>query len=286
MTENYVRTIYGANLQTCLLLNKPLAILPHTTINESLGINTTFTLGVNQIPTLGYAIIGNGGFSSSLNTAGLPNIKPVQHKCRDSELFSQIPFVLRTTTNDLTSGQTNLYRLRKTVTIGTVQYVAYYAKVLDLSGTSVSLNLVTIDSITGVTTTVPFVPSINDLNPTPQVLSPTGQNVTTGQYLTATAIVPFNLSSSDISELLNVAQILYGDPGYANIGEIGICSGVDTTITGTFNGVSNNYTEVGAMQIATFISAFVNCQFNNNGANFAFDIGPVEALMSLTNVVV
>jgi len=286
MTENYVRTIYGANLQTCLLLNKPLVVLPHTTINEALGINNTFTLATNQIPTLKYVVIGNGGFTSSLNTAGLPNIKPIQHTARDSELFNQIPFVLRTVNNDLTSGQQQSYRLRKNVTIANVPYIAYYGKVLDLSGSSVSLNLVTINSVTGISTTVPFVPSINDLNPTPQIISSIGQNVTTGQYLTATAIVPFNLSSSDISELLNVAQILYGDPGYANIGEIGICSGVDTIITSTFNGVSSNYTEVGAMQIATFVSAFVNCQFNNNGANFAFDIGPVEPTLGLTNITV
>ena len=286
MAQNYIRTIYGANLQACLLLNKPLIVLPHTTINEALGINNTFTLNTNQIPSLGYVIIGNGGFTTTINTAGIPNIKPIQHTARDSELFNQIPFVLRTVNNDLTSGQQQSYRLRKNVTISNVAYIAYYAKVLDLSGTSVSLNEVTINSTTNVTTTVPFVPSINDLNPTAQTLSSSGQNVTTGQYLTATGIVPFNLSSSDIIELLNVAQILYGDQGYANIAEIGLCSGVDTTITGTFNGVSSNYTEVGVMQIATFVTEFVNCPSSNNGANFAFDIGAVEPLLALTSVTV
>ena len=105
---------------------------------------------------------------------------------------------------------------------------------------------------------------------------------TTGDYIAATAKVPFILLENDIDELLNVANVIYGDPNYAIISELGLCSGVDRIVTGDFNGVSTSYTDAIGVQIVDFMSVFYPVAFSNKQVNLTLDVGDVSPLLNIS----
>jgi hypothetical protein len=131
--------------------------------------------------------------------------------------------------------------------------------------------------------TTEVVPDSSNLNPTPPALSSTGVNLTTGDYVSADARVDLSLSAADCQELLNVAQVIWGDPRYAIVSEILLCSGVDQAVqasTGIGNG-SFSFMEAIASQVMTFVSGFIPVSFMNNGADINLDVGATEPLLNL-----
>lgn len=104
---------------------------------------------------------------------------------------------------------------------------------------------------------------------------------TSGDYIAASAKIPFDLNASDISELGNVANIMYNDKDYAIISEIGLCSGVDKVVTGDFNGVQASYTEAIGVQIANFVCTYLPTQYLDNDLQLEFDVGSVEPMLTL-----
>ncbi len=284
--ENVVRTVYGAFLQTTQLLNLPFEQIAHTTLNEKFNIDNNFVLPAGDMPFLQYVGIGNGGHQMVIGANNIAVPQPIQHSPTDAALYNQLPFVLRLPSNDLTPAQMAGYRLRTLVTYGGVQYIAYYLKVLNLANTAAGItsdvpSMLYNTVSNGSVTSTGFVPSASNLNPTPPSINTSGVVSTTGDYVAATAKVPFTMSLFDISEFLNVANIIYGDPSYAIISEIALCSGIDSAVTGTFNGISQNYTEAMVVQVMTFISSFYAAQFTNSGINLLMDVGAVEPLFAL-----
>lgn len=133
----------------------------------------------------------------------------------------------------------------------------------------------------GVVTSTPFIPSVANLNPTPPAINSSGVLTPTGDYVAATGKVPFILDANDIAELLNVCNIIYGDPNYAIVSEIALCTGVDKTVTGDFNGVSSSYVDAIGMQVANFTNAMLAANFNSDGYELLIDIGSLEPLLTL-----
>lgn len=285
--EQIVRTVYGAYLQTAQLMDLNFSLLPHTSLNEKFGINQNATLPQGVIPTLNYAAIGNGGHQMVIGANNISIPEPLQHLPTDAALYNQLPFVLRLPTNDLTTAQQANYRLRKNVSYNGQTYIAYYLKSLNLAQTSASITtnvpqLMYKTVQNGTVTSTPFTPTTANLNPTPPTTTTTGAVSTTGNYVSASSQVPFVLGSFDLTEFSNVANIIYGDPAYAIISEIALCSGLDQPASGTFNGVAQNYTDAVAVQIMNFISTFYPVQFMQDNINVLFDVGAVEPLFSLT----
>lgn len=285
--EQIVRTVYGAYLQTVQLMDLNFSKMPHTTLNEKFGINQNATLPQGVIPTLNYAAIGNGGHQMVIGANNISVPQPLQHLPTDAALYNQLPFVLRLPTNDLTAAQQANYRLRKNVSYNGRTYIAYYLKSLNLSQTAASINtnvpqLMYKTVQNGTVTSTPFTPTTANLNPTPPTTTTSGAVSTTGNYVSASSQVPFVLDSFDLAEYSNVANIIYGDPAYAIISEIALCSGLDQPASGTFNGVAQNYTDAVAVQVMNFISTFYPVQFMQDNINILFDVGAVEPLFSLT----
>ncbi len=281
------RTCYGAYLQTLQLLDLPYTEILHTTLNEKFNINNGVIVPAGETPFLQYVGIGNGGHSMVIGANNVAVPQPVQHLPTDAALYNQLPFVLRLPSNDLTLAEQAGYRLRTLVSYGGISYVAYYLKTLNLLNTEggitsnvPSMMYNTVSS--GTVTATSFTPSAANLNPTPPSTSTTGVVSTTGDYIAATAKVPFVMTTFDITEFLNVANIIYGDPSYAIISEIALCSGLDYSTTATFNGVSQTYTDAIAVQVMTFISSFYAAQFTNSGINLLMDVGAVEPLFALS----
>lgn len=277
--KSIVRSVYGAALQTAQNVGLPHVYLPHSTLNERFNINASMMPADTDLPHIRYACIGNGGHKVVIGSNNISLNKPIQHLPRHSGLYNHLPFVLRPLTNDLTPQQRAKYRLRNVVTIGGVAYSAYWLKALDLTGSVVESDYYTVNN--GITTSTTFAPNSNDLNPTAPDLSSTGVVSTSGDYIAASTKVPFELNASDILELGNVANIMYGDKDYAIISEIGLCSGIDKVVTGDFNGVQASYTEAIGVQISNFVCTYLPTQYLDNDLSLEFDVGSVEPMLTL-----
>ena len=277
--EYVTRTIAGALLQTTQLLGLPLSIKLNSTLNQKFGIHQDLIIADTDIPAVKYVTIGNGGHKMVIGANGISKPEPIQHRPRDAALYNHLPFILRLPSEDLTPGERAKYRLRRIESHDNVAYVAYYLKVIDFTETVPKLELRTVAD--GNITSTDFNFTLADLSPTPPAIEPGGVLTTTGDYIAATAKVPFTMTPYDITEFLNVCNIIYGDEGYAMISEIGLCSGVDRNVTGDFNGVSVGYTDAVSVQIVNFINAFFAANFSNDGITIMLDTGSLEVMLDL-----
>ena len=279
--ETITRTVYGALLQTCQYLGIQPTIPAHTTLNEKLSIQASLTLVSGEMPAATYVVIGNKGHKLTVGTDSVVLSDVVKHEPSDGSLFNMLPFVLREPSNDLSAAERASYRLRRIETYNNVEYVAYYGKVLDLSSVVPQMQYRTITD--GVTYATEFTPTTSNLNPTPTSVSDTGDITTSGDYLAASAKVPFTMSETDMTEFLSVANIIYGDERYAIISEIGIVAGVDRQVLGDFNGSSASYTEVVAAQVTSYVGCMYPAVFNKTGIEITLDMGSVETLLTTTS---
>lgn len=278
--QNIVRTAAAAALQTAQYLNKPLEIKANSTLNQKFDIQASVAISSDDRVAMRYATIGNGGHRFIVGAEGVSRPEPVQHLPRHTALYNHLPFVLRLPNNDLDPTARAKYRLRRHEIHDGQTYVAYYLKTLDLSNTQPQLELRSVNN--GVVTSTPFTPTLSDMNPTPPAIGNNGALVTTGDYVASTAKVAFTMDSLEVDELLNVANILYGDDNYAIVSEIGLCSGVDRVVTGDFNGSSSTYTEAIGVQVCTFVDQFIAAKFTNKSISLNFDVGSVEPLLALS----
>lgn len=279
--ENFTRTAYGSNLQASQLLGIPVKILPNTTLNEKFNIQSGIAISTTDVPKMRYAAIGNGGHRLTVGASGIPLPEPLQHSPTDAALFNHIPFVLRELTNDLSAQDRLKYALRRIETHDTTTYVAYYLKRLDYTDVVTALNYKSVTN--GVTTTTPFLPTSTNLSPTPAATSPVGANLTTGDYVTSSAKIPFSLSEADVTELINVAVIIYGLAAYAIISEVALVSGVDKLITASSsNNGSFSFNEVIGAQVVSFMEGFYALNFTNTGLDLVLEVGATESLYVLT----
>ncbi len=277
--ENVQRTIYAAYIQTCKELNIPINYLSFTTLNQALGIQANYSYPTNTNPFLNYFVIGNGGNTFTTGTNGLEQPTPIQHQATDSNLYSMVPFVLRTMSNDLTAIEMANYRLRNIITVGSTQYVAYYAKLINFTNTIIQMNNVVDNN--GQLTTSPFTPSSVNLNPTPVSLTSLSANTVTGNYVSVSALCQLIFSANDVAEFLNVCSILYNNQYASIISEIGVCTGFDIATTGTSNGSTVSYTEAVGVTINAFVNTFYAMYYSQNGLNVTFDVGANEPLLNL-----
>lgn len=279
--KNNVRTIYGAYLQSCQFLNMPVALAENSTLNEKFNLHRGVILAETDIPRVSYMAIGNGGHKAYVGADGITQLAAIPHLPRHAALYHHVPFVLRTPDHDLTAAERLNYRLRVIESHHGVMYIAYYLKKLELDETVPQMTYMSENS--GSITSLPFVPTIADLNPTAPPLSTTGVLSTTGDYLSVTAQVRFTMTEPDMQELTKVAAILYNDSNAGMIiSELAVCSGIDRAVPGNFNGTTVNYTDAVGVQITHFIQDFYTTQFNSVGIDMIMDIGAVEPLLVTT----
>lgn len=275
--DNNVRSIYGAYLQTCALLGFNVDIKPNSTLNQKFDLFPNEIFNSDETPTVKYLTIGNGGHTASMGVDGLPLINPVPHSPRHAALYNHLPFIIREVTEDLTPGERLLYRLRVPRTIDGVNYMCYYAKVLDLSMVEPKIELR--NNTDGIITATDFTPSLADLNPVKPVIPVNGNITSTGNYLASTAKIEFVMNEAEITELLNACNIIYGSDNYAFISEIGLCSGVDRSLMGNFGGPSSAYTEAVGVQIMNFISTAIPAYALSTSITQTIDVGSTSPLL-------
>ncbi len=284
MAKAIQRTVLAASLSTAKILGLAYPLVPNTTLNEKLSIQSGITSSDSTVtPTLKYWVIGDGGHNITSNGSSQPYVTPVQHRPSDFGLFNQVPFVLRLPADDLTAAQQANYGLRRLETHSGTQYVAYYAKRLDTSTTAVTLHKTVI--VDGVSTTTTFVPDESNLNPTKPVVTSTTTTTANGTYLSASAPLTITFSEFDATEFLNVAKILYGDENTAAISEIALVTGIDLSVPLTnSSSTASTFNEIIMAQIYTHFSAYYAVAFAEQGFEFTVDVGHTEPLAAEGNV--
>lgn len=282
--NNITRTIYGAQLQTCLYLGKAVTYLENTTLNQKFGIAANTLPAPTERPSLAYYCWGNRGHQSVPGVSNISLNVIVQHRSTDAALYGQMPFVLRETNNDLSAVQRSNYALRRQETHNGTAYFAYYLRRLDLSNVRPSMYYSQIDDNSDTPDITAFVPTEANLSPTPPAINNVGTSVISADYVSSRARLEVLISEDDAREMLNVAKVIYGSEDYAIISELGLCTGVDRAITVSgFGGANFNFNEAIGVQIATHIATLISLVNSNRNSSFSVDVGANEPLFALSH---
>ena len=278
--EHVTRTVYGSFLQTCMKLGIPHTIPPYTTLNEKLGIQSGVMPSPGVYPTVGYFAIGNKGHQTQIGADGIGLNVAAQHRATDAALFNQMPFVLRSVNDDLTSAERANYALRRVETHGGEQYVAYYLRRIVKTGIVAGMQYRA--NVDGTIVVTPFVPTADNLNPTPVEIPSGGVGTVSGDFVTVMADTDVGLTAWEVAEFLRVAEIIYGDSNYAIISEIALCSGVDKVVTITPSvGVPFNFNEAIGVQITTHIAVLNLASSSNDGIARILGLGTNDPLFNI-----
>lgn len=277
MAEKTTRTVYGMYLQACTHLRIPFVLQENTTLNELLGIQANQVPDAGVYPSLGYYGLGNGGLTADVGADGTLTIVPKVFKATSAAGYKPIPLVLRPLGNDLSSADRAKYALRRIEQRGSNSYIAYYLRRIDKTNVQAKMMLTTI--VNGVKSSVPFVPDSSVLHPTPPVISNPGVITADGTYVSVAANLNVILDESDIDELYNVFDIVYGDPNKAVISELMMCSGLDKDIQVSDPGGSTfRMNEAIAVQVTDFVNVGAPLQFNSEEIKWSLDVGATEPL--------
>lgn len=279
--RNITRTINGSRILAGLQQGKPFVHVPNTTLNEALGIHAGVQPTDGDTPRVRYYGIGIDGHVNRTGTDGSHYPQARQHSPDDFGLYKQIPFVLRSPGEDLTPAQRGKYGLRKIIQVNGENFIAYYLKRIPINAEAVKMLHNTV--VDGVTTTVPFVPSNANLHPQP--VEPSEVNVvsTNGTYLTTSAQMDITFDANDVSELLEVAKIMFGSENRALISEIALVAGCDRVLSITDPAQSPfNMNEVVMAQITTHITGLWPVAFSSDGFHYGLDLGGNEPLIGIS----
>lgn len=276
-SDKTVRTIYGSYVQNTLLMKTDFTLAANTTFNEYFDVQSGVAPDSGVYPSARYIAIGRGGHTMKTGADGEILVDYLKHLASDAMLYKPLPFVLRTTDNDLTATERANYAIRKTMTVKGVTYYAYYLRRFDVTALKTNMQYNTV--VNGSTTVTRFVPTTDNLHPTSSSLSATGVTSTSGDYLNTSTVLDLVLDESAVSEILNAAKIIYGNEAYAFISELAIVTGVDKVVQGSLsNGATFNYTEAIAAQVHTFISVSADLQGLSEGFEVSIDVGSTEPL--------
>lgn len=274
------RTIYGAALAAAQRTKEPLAILPNSTLNEKFDVFKNELPGTDEMPLVAYLAIGLNGRVMELTANGLYKSTPREYEPSWASLLKHIPFIVRPVKEDLTASERANYRMRRVELHDGVQYACYYLRKQDLSAHPLRVEKRVV--INGVVTSQAWTPSLSDLNPVPLSPNPNQVMTTGNDYLSVSKKVPVVFTPTEIQEIMNGCNIIYGSPDYANVSEMAVVSGIERTLVGDFNGTARDYVEVIYAQVCDFVKTFFSCPDSLDGATVNLDIGSNEPLLTLS----
>lgn len=313
MARNICRTVYGSALQTARHLGAQHVIPEYSSLNQWVpSVNKNGMVYVTSSPI--QPILAGGGSTNAFSNAAYvqaadsdklksqflaignmghknfvgadasspPYTGPIPHMARHSGLYGMIPFVLRQQGNDLSAPERANYRFRCWVTIGGNKYIAYFLRKLTSDLITVEMKYVTVTA--GVPSETAFTPVASDLlNPTKPGMAG-APIITTGDYLATTARVTLNFSAAEVQEMINVANLLYGNADQAIVSEFAICTGLDKDSLHSYNGTSRDTTpapEAIGVQVSTFLSAYYPMVYTNDGYTINLNLGATEPLYGI-----
>lgn len=280
--EHITRTIYGNYLQSCLFSARDFILREYSTLNEKLGILKDVDPGRNSPPSLGYVAWGNRGHTLKVGADGIPYPDTVPHRATDAALYNQLPFVLRSVDNDIAPAVRANYALRRLEVHDGVQYIAYYLRRLDKSKMVPTMYYTQVSN--NQENKVQFLPSASNLNPTPPVIDNEGTNLISADYVSVESILTLLFSEQELTEMINVAKIIYKKEQLAMMTEVALCTGVDRMISipATGNQPAANFQEAIAVQIAAHAAVNYSLLHVRRELAVEIDVGSIEPLFAVT----
>lgn len=274
LSPNLTRTVIGAQLQTAKHLNLPYTVLPNTTINEKYNNHADAALGEGEYPVNFYLGISQVGVKVEDDGDLLTKITPIPFRSRFLDLYKPLPFITRPLTSDLTPQERAKYRMRVVKEINGTIYALYYLLPIDLSFSSIVPIKTRI--VNGELIQEEFIPTLDDLNPTPPVIDNNQQNITSNVFYSTRSNVNIEISEELFSEIANSALIINGDSLKSVIKQIGIYTGLDRVVSGTFSTGTSNYTDAVVVQLNGAIPTFLTHELMRGNNTITFDIGATE----------
>lgn len=278
---NVTRTYAGAYLATVKTLGLKFNVIQHTTLNEKFGIATTTAFPNGTMPYMRYMVIGNMGHYTVRADDGSDEVVNRRHRTNHMGLYNHIPFVMRELTDDLNATQRAQYCLRRIETHQNKQWFVYYGMVYDVS--TVVPELQEIEIVDGNVTVRPYVPTAEDLNPTPPVVSNNGTVVGSNKTISASAIVTVKLTAEQIRWIQEAHRIRTGSTNSPVISEIGLCSAALVKVQAQSGAAGNmQIDETIGTQINVHIATNHPIGYNSRGLTLSFDVGGVEPTLGDT----
>lgn len=235
-------TIWWLDVLLSMSIRKNHFFHNNTTLNEYMDIASKELITDFDYPILNYYAIGTGGEPIIDDL----NYRYNDHSATDVTLRNMIPFVLRTTYNDLTSLEKEKYRFRKLITIDNVEYYAYYLKKIETINSRNEFFKISTDEL-GVDVLSLFNTKDESLlSPKPLDKKALIENNKTTQMIVKSIQFLFTLTNDELVDIKNVLEILKYDN--THITEIAICSSID----------NETYDEPRKVQIAYFAESAIN----------------------------
>lgn len=272
------RTISGAVLDTARRFGEPLPIMPNSTLNEKFSVFDGEKPRPGEYPITQYLAIGIKGVVINVETDGTHTTTYRSYQPSWASLLGHVPFIMRPIDNDLTPTERSKYRMRVVDEFNGVTYACYYLLRFD----PMSFNPVAAEQrkvVNGEPIPSEWSHSPEALNPTPLTVYANQRLRTGNDYLSAIKKLEFWFSPNDVQEILNVVNIIYGDPNKANITEFALVSGIDRSVSGLINGVQTNYVEAVYAQITDFVNSTLSAPNALRGQTLFIDAGSNEPML-------
>lgn len=271
-------TRWGEAILASAATQIPIDYVVNSTFNEKYDVLASDHIGTTSIPVIKWIGLGVGSdymaqLTHPTSGAVIDNPTPYIHSNEDAIPFIPFPFLMRKEgEDDLTSTERAKYAMRYTVTIDGISYVCYMLRRVDVTNDKVTSKVVTVNGNGEITDISPLEASTAPLNPT-RDKNYTGESSSSNEYLRVRAPLALTLDPSDIAELINCANIIFGASDI-EITEFALVGGISKT-TAVVDGTNNiGYTEVIGAQTTHFSPvSFSASQRLDTGISVEFKIG-------------
>lgn len=257
-----------------------------STMNERLDILGNARPTETEHTRLGILCAGNRGHEVVVGNGGIGLTSILDHMATNASTYNPMPFCMRAVDDDIPLSKRTKYALRKEVTVGGVNYYAYYGlrMVIDRNTINIVKKKVTTEPGSP-PIEVPWSPTTSDLYPDPISLPHTGAVTTTDVRIVVSAMIPVKLNADDIEEYINVAKILYGgDERYAILSEFALCTGVDRVVTAQSTSGPINFNESIGTQVFSFAADYKAVYYNSQELTLDFDVGAQIPLLGTASI--
>jgi len=265
-----VPTVYQASFLTHKLFSQNYVINNQFTLNKRFSTFDNIVPPSNVDPIMRYMAIGNGGHTVTTDLSGNVLVNPIQHSPDNISLYSHIPWIIREDGNDLTIAERAIYRMRVEVFIAGIKHYAYYLRLINPLPTNIQMNKITWSGSSS--TTIPFVPGNNNINPTPTTNTSTAGD----EYITVDTTVPLRITGTEATEIKDAVTKLFGNSDYAIISELGLYMGIDTTVQDPVTAIQ--YTEVVGTQPTVFMNTFMALNYAVDPIELDLGVGCMEPM--------
>lgn len=278
-------TAYGLEVMLRMLFGHPPAMDAKSTINERLDILGNARPTATEKMQMGILVAGNKGHEVTVGNGGIGLTSILDHMSTNASVYNPMPFCMRTVDEDLPLAQRIKYALRKEVTVGGINYYAYYGLRLAIGTDDVHIVKKKITTEGETVIEEPWAPTTSDLYPDPIKLPQTGAVTSTDVKIQVSAITTVKLNASDIEEYINVAKIMYGgDERYAVLSEFALCTGADRQVTVQSTSGNINFVESIGTQAFAFAADHKAVYYNSQELTLDFDVGAQIPLLGTASI--